>query len=306
MDKMITNGIIGIIYKFSKEITIVILLYHISVCSTLNKHGVIYIGEWATPGLKFAYPELKVGQHGFMTRNCSFVNCFYTTDHYYFNDIKSYDVLLFNARDFCSGSMSSAPSKEENQQYIFLGFEPASLCTIYETKVTFDLTWTYKLTSDIVRPPFIIKNMRNEIIGPRKNMNWDSKVENMPPLDAKVKHILKDKNYAAAYISSHCDENSPQQQFVAKLENELNKKGQVLHTYGGCGHMQCELKHESGKRVPKCAEVIRKDYYFFLAFEDALVEDYVTDKLLYALQGYAVPIVYGGANYTRFVLTTSF
>lgn len=305
MDKRVTNRIIGVIYNFFKEIITITVLFNISICSTLDKHGIIYIGEWTTPGLKFAYPDLKVGQHGFLSRNCSFVNCFYTTDHFYFNDIKTYDVILFNARDFCNG-INSLPSVTENQQIIFLGFEPTTFCLIEDKKIIFDLTWTYKLTSDIVRPFFIIKNNRNEVIGPRKYMHWDYNLDQMSTLGTSILHKIKDKKYVAAIISSRCDPISEQQLFVQSLEMELNKFGQVLHSFGGCGQMQCELKYESGKRVPKCADLIRSDYYFFLAFEDALGEDYVTEKLLYALHNYAVPVVYGGANYTRFVLAVRF
>lgn len=302
MTEWMINRIMNITSSGIKWISIIIILFNISICSTFNKRGMIYIGEWIS-GIKLVYPDLKIGQHGFVTRNCSFVNCFYTTDHFYFNDIKMYDILLFNAKGFCGGSIESPPNRSESQTFVFFGSEPAPSCSIYETKITFDLIWTYKLSSDIVRPFFIIKNKRNEVIGPRKYMHWDTNVEDMVPMDDKIWSKIKDKSIAAAFMPSRCDTETPQQQFVEKLEAELAKYGHRIDTYGTCGKLQCEMKHEIGKRLPKCSDLIQKDYYFYLAFEDALGEDYVTDNLLYALNNYAVPIVYGGANYSRFVFT---
>lgn len=51
-----------------------------------------------------------------------------------------------------------------------------------------------------------------------------------------------------------------------------------------------------------CYALIESDYYFYLAFENSFCEDYVTEKILTATQHYAVPVVYGGANYSRYVI----
>ncbi|XP_026326219.1 alpha-(1,3)-fucosyltransferase C-like isoform X2 [Hyposmocoma kahamanoa] len=38
-----------------------------------------------------------------------------------------------------------------------------------------------------------------------------------------------------------------------------------------------------------------------MAYENSIIEDYVTEKVLYGYENFAVPIVYGGANYSRFL-----
>ncbi|XP_063375065.1 alpha-(1,3)-fucosyltransferase C-like [Cydia amplana] len=53
--------------------------------------------------------------------------------------------------------------------------------------------------------------------------------------------------------------------------------------------------------MEECLKLIQEQYYFYLSFENSFSEDYVTEKLLTALENYAVPVVYGGANYTRFM-----
>lgn len=307
MDKGISNCEISIINRCLKNIVIIIELFNISLCSILNKHGIIYIGEWSTPGAKVGYPNLKVGQHGFISRNCSFTNCFYTTDHYYFNDLRNYDVLLINAKHFCNNAFDSLPDRIESQQFIFIGFEPSVHCSIIQSKIQPDLTWTYKLTSDIVRPFFIVKNRYNQVIGPRKYMHWDTRLEDIPDVEKYVSRKLSEKNTAAFYMRTNCDNKTEQHQFVQKLEEELARYGQEMHTYGICGNNQCTMKYQIDRISEyKCSELIQKNYYFYLAIEETLGEDVVTDNLLYALDNFAIPIVYGGANYTRFVLDLDF
>lgn len=41
-------------------------------------------------------------------------------------------------------------------------------------------------------------------------------------------------------------------------------------------------------------------YYFYLAFEDSMSVDYITQAVLNAYDNYAVPIVYGGVHYDKY------
>ena len=43
--------------------------------------------------------------------------------------------------------------------------------------------------------------------------------------------------------------------------------------------------------------MLERDYKFYLAFENSLCRDYVTEKFFNALLFSTVPIVYGGADY---------
>ena len=53
----------------------------------------------------------------------------------------------------------------------------------------------------------------------------------------------------------------------------------------------------SVRGVSKCAEFIDKNYMFYLAFENSLCEEYVTEKFWDHLKGNLVPVVLGKANY---------
>lgn len=293
---------INIIPGCLKHITVFVVLFNFAINSQLE-NGLIYIGEWTPLGqIKLGYPDIKLGQHGFENRNCRFTNCFYTNNRH-FSNLIHYDALLFNVRTISERfEYVVSPPRVRHQLYIFVGFEPAQYLPIQNSVFSYDLTWTYKLSSDIVRPFFIVKNSRNEVIGPRKYMHWDTRVEDMAPIDKEMESKVKSKSVAAVFISSQCETTSKRQQFVQKLQNELSKHGHRINIYGSCGDLACEMDNESKKSLRQCSDVIEKDYYFYLAFESAFGEDYVTDEVLHALNNYAVPVVYGGANYTRFVL----
>ena len=49
------------------------------------------------------------------------------------------------------------------------------------------------------------------------------------------------------------------------------------------------------------------DYFrFYLSFENAICQDYVTEKIFNALRLNTIPIVLGGANYTKILPPGSF
>uniref|UniRef100_A0A0K8U973 Fucosyltransferase n=1 Tax=Bactrocera latifrons TaxID=174628 RepID=A0A0K8U973_BACLA len=64
-----------------------------------------------------------------------------------------------------------------------------------------------------------------------------------------------------------------------------------------CGEDLCKfIPHSRGN----------KTYKFFLAFEEELCEDYVGENFFKALGFSLLPVVFGGANYTRFVPPNSY
>lgn len=64
--------------------------------------------------------------------------------------------------------------------------------------------------------------------------------------------------------------------------------------YDQCGTQAVCLNEDSSS-----CNLLKEDYLFYLAFENAFDRDYVTDTILRAFNNYAVPIVYGGADYDR-------
>lgn len=64
--------------------------------------------------------------------------------------------------------------------------------------------------------------------------------------------------------------------------------------YGGCGDKSCPRSTETS-----CWDMIEKDYYFYLSFENSICVDYVTEKFFNALNKTVVPITLSGADYVK-------
>ncbi|XP_037872853.1 alpha-(1,3)-fucosyltransferase C-like isoform X4 [Bombyx mori] len=126
-------------------------------------------------------------------------------------------------------------------------------------------------------------------------MEW-LRIEEMDPVTKEVEIKLSRKTKIAAWFVSNCRAPSGRDIFFKEVQRELNKHGLSVDVYGECGNKICPRDDES-----KCFKLIERDYYFYFAFENSLSEDYVTEKLLTAIRNYAIPVVYGAANYTRFM-----
>ena len=77
-------------------------------------------------------------------------------------------------------------------------------------------------------------------------------------------------------------------EYVKNLRKYIN-----VDIYGKCGHLNCPRSQENN-----CWEKVDKYYHFYLAFENSICKDYVTEKFFNAMERYVVPIVLGGANYS--------
>lgn len=55
-----------------------------------------------------------------------------------------------------------------------------------------------------------------------------------------------------------------------------------------------------------CNDMLTDDYMFYLSFENSLCTDYVTEKLFYSLRELVIPVVYSGANYSKFAPPMSY
>lgn len=291
----------------SKYIAMLFAILLIVPANSEKQSGLIYILQWTyTLNEPWIYLDLQMGQEAFVSRNCTFQNCFITTNRSYFNNLLDVDVLLFNAahlsRDYYE--LDLPLNRSERQLYVLVGFEPAWSYPIpaYYNDF-FNLTWTYKLASDVVHPYFVVKNSRNEVIGPRKNMNWLN-VTAMAPTDKLIVQKLRDKRTAATWITNCVPITRDGNDFIHRLNIELSKYERKIDIYGKWGNVDCNEKlGEMNEAVTKYYEEIESNYYFYMAFESITSEDYVTETVLDGLNHFAVPVVYGGANYTRYLFS---
>ncbi|KAJ0177337.1 hypothetical protein K1T71_007346 [Dendrolimus kikuchii] len=260
-------------------------------------NGMKYVLIWTLPNTD-PLMYLGQGQDRFIKRNCKNAKCFISTDRSLFDSITHFDVVVFSIKEIVEKKVTDLPIiRSPHQKYVFASSESSDYYPLCDDRFDtyFNVTWTYKLNSDISYGYIVVRNNEGEVIGPKEVMHWKA-ISDMDSINDTLKIKLKSKRLAAAWFVSNCNAPSDRDTFVKKLRNELKKFNMDVDIYGSCGTKKCPRQS-----MASCLQSVERDYYFYLSFENSFSEDYVTEKLLHGLQHYAVPIVYGAANYSRFM-----
>lgn len=281
--------------KINGSLNIIIVLIILKIFYVISNHekrpGIIYILSWSGGGDEPAKWWSKKHK-SLIDNNCKFQNCYIVQDRDYFLDETDYDAILFNVAKLGE----KLPSKRsDNQFYVFVAMEPSPYWPVNDEKYNwfFNYTFSYRLDSDVVYPYFIVKDIRGKVVGPRINAHWRN-VSLMRPTKESIKDKLKNKTIAAAWFVTNCYGYNKRLSFAHAISRALGKYNLTIDIYGRCGDKVC-LKDQ----IRHCLGLVEKNYYFYFAFENSNCEDYVTEKLMIALDHYAVPVVVGGANYSR-------
>ncbi|VDP60232.1 unnamed protein product [Heligmosomoides polygyrus] len=107
--------------------------------------------------------------------------------------------------------------------------------------------------------------------------------------------LVNAKSKGAAWFVSHCGTNSHREAYVDELKNYF-----PVDIYGRCGSLKCD-------RGGACEKMLDVDYHFYIAFENSICKDYITEKLWN--QGYlrdVVPLVLKRSIVEPFVPPNSF
>lgn len=248
-----------------------------------------YILLWLEGDLE--WDVLKEKQVAFEENKCAYTNCYITANKQLLEyDYRNFDAILINGKTIAAKNYTLPLFRLPHQKYIFGTKESADNYPICDIKFDnyFNLTWTYRLDSDAPWPYFSIFNNRDEEVGPKINVNWST---NYYPIDDK--EFLDKKEHAAAWFSSNCYTNSKREVLVNNIKIYLRKYGLRLETVGSCGTRECPHVYDEF-----CMRIL-EHFYFFLAFENSIAEDYVSEKVLKALFHGNIPVVFGGADYSR-------
>lgn len=278
-------------YEYTENIDILYKqIYEVNLTRSTDEVKIKYILQWNTRESPFNIME--EGQTAFYKHDCEHKNCFVTDNRKFFGDITKFDAIAFSGKYM--PSPRDLPSKRlDTQKYIFGATESAHnyrICNpVYDG--FFNWTWTYRLDSDIRWGYITIYDLEGHKVGPKTDMTWPE----LAPVSDEFKRKLDSKNKVVAWFVSHCRTLSLRELFVSDLIREAEYKyGWTVDVYGSCGHLKCTRDKSS-----QCFDILQRDYYFYLSFENSFAEDYVTEKLLNALNNDAVPIVFGSANYSR-------
>ncbi|KAI9562625.1 hypothetical protein GHT06_010079 [Daphnia sinensis] len=251
--------------------------------------------------------EVELGKSSFLEAGCRVTNCLLTADRTMLNDS---DAVIFHANDFNEREMPDPRHRRSNQRFIFYNYETiltaSDMPVFSQTKHFFNWTMTYRRDSDIydVRPYGSLRR-RTDARLPPFNMPIRLTPDTLPPDPAslmtssfnrsKNHPILAKKTKLVAWFVSRCHSDSLREDYF-----ELVGQHVPIDIYGGCGPLKC-----TPLRSEKCDKLL-DSYKFYVAAENAICADYVSEKFYRALASDIVPIVYGGADYSAYAPPLSY
>nr|XP_014091802.2 uncharacterized protein LOC106618538 [Bactrocera oleae] len=163
----------------------------------------------------------------------------------------------------------------------------------------YDKIFSYSLKSDFVYQPYkIVRRNDSRIMSPTLQPHWDvpqATFESHISRNLFYESVIDSSPLALAILNRPCQ--VARKELIERITQNMD-----VHTYGECGEYSCD--EGSCKFVPHSRG--NKTYKFFLAFEEELCEDYVSESFFKALNGSMLPVVFGGANYTRFAPPNSY
>ncbi|XP_037780279.1 alpha-(1,3)-fucosyltransferase C-like [Penaeus monodon] len=153
-------------------------------------------------------------------------------------------------------------------------------------KGVFNWTMTYHGDSDVIMPFGRVLPRPPQHRQERKRDYWSE----------------KNASQLAVWITSHCETPSRREEYVAALRRVVG-----VDVYGSCGNLPSGTR-DTIAYMPKevSSTHLGSSYMFYLAFENSICEDYVTEKFFKALAMDVVPVVLGGANYSSIAPPNSF
>lgn len=192
--------------------------------------------------------DIPRGQEKFIQDQCPIKNCEIHRD-----DSKSLkaDARLFNIQ--ISYSELALFKRNPGEIWILYILE-GPLATIDYTLLgeVFNWTATYRHDSTIVAP----------------YEKWHAFQEEKKNQTLSVKNYASGKKKLAAIFVSNCETSNNRMGYVRELQKYM-----TVDVYGACGHNQCDRSSEL-----ECFEMLKKDYKFYLAFENSNCRDYITEK----------------------------
>ena len=230
-------------------------------------------GSYEWPNLRSMEGDTFLKKYG-----CPFTNCRlkYNTDDVHMDGANLMDanIVVFHDKDMPDWATlkelsNSARPKDQIWVY-FTGENPFhSHHDVEYLDDLFDWTMTYKRDSDIWLPYFRFFPKASQL--PRLTTNY-----------------AKSKKYLIAWLVSNCG---------LMRERVVDELYQLLpvHVGGSCSKfypdkLECESNNDCDKKI--------KDFKFYLAFENNLCDDYITEKYWYrAISNGVVPIILGGSLY---------
>jgi glycoprotein 3-alpha-L-fucosyltransferase/alpha-1,3-fucosyltransferase len=212
-------------------------------------------------------------------QQCNMQSCTFTSDR---NLLDKADVVLFRGRFLRKDDLPQR--RRPRQHFVFYEFEPPHKTwrsvNLTQFNEFFNLTSTFAFDSDIPYPLY-----RKFVSDPGKF----SRHQNTAIAAAKRRDI------PVAWFVSVYPTQSRRENYVQELQKYIG-----VDVYGKCGNLSCDRQPGTAFSNDDCSKRLLNgagSYKFYLAFENSLCDDYVTEKLWKTLGHDVIPVVMGAVPY---------
>ena len=219
----------------------------------------------------------NLGKLPLINSKCKFTNCFFSNNT---NLQHIASAFIFHGNPYTRW-LSLPRERRANQSYVFFSRESPARANyrLKDLEGLFNLTMTYRFDSDLLSSygKFI------PVSNPKFQEDSSS---------GRIKAQVKGKRgkVLIAWFVSHCNTKSRREDYVRELRKYI-----AVDIYGKCGQYTCSRYNST-----KCYTMLNRKYKFYLSFENSVCPDYITEKIFKILKlDSVVPVVYGGANYSR-------
>ena len=201
-------------------------------------------------------------------------NCVFHTDRGLLNVS---DAVIMKSELLMDQNNEDIPERySPTQKWVFYVWEVAKSHflmkhTGYEHK--FNITMTYSNDSDIYYPYGECVKQKMPKFKVHKRMNL----------------YLRNKDRLVSWMVSDCGSMGRREEYVRALLRHI-----PIDVYGDCGNRTCVRNRSCNFHLSR--------YKFYLAFENSLCDEYITEKLWKTLEFHIVPVVYGALEAYRSVL----
>ncbi|VDL74449.1 unnamed protein product [Nippostrongylus brasiliensis] len=196
--------------------------------------------------------------------------CIITYNHTF---LEPADAVVFHAADLPDGPLPDAKLRHPRQKYVFLSMESPLNTGVYAVPLDyFNWTATHLLSSDVISKygPFFITTEAAE----KKGFKIQSFHLDVP--------FPKKKSGILGFVSN-CETKSKRELAISALSKYINV------TIGG----KCASRKEDIDLCPRGADCNQMygEYPFFLAIENTVCKDYITEKYWDKMMIPSIPIV---------------
>ena len=196
--------------------------------------------------------------------------------HFNLSDYNRSEAVIFQGVVFNSKLPEYRPS---HQVWIYQAWQSAHRARIFHylrhphNPQEFNYTMTYSKHSDIHLPYGECVNA----------------TEKHQDVKQQINDFVSRKQKLVAWMVSHCDAPSLRHDYIRELSRHIK-----VDIYGACGSLICS-DDES------CKTTI-SSYKFYLAFENSLCGEYISEKLWRSFEWGLVPVVFGGLESYKLIL----